>query len=142
VSKSRISLRTPSCKIPTSLTDDGCSAQAQVLNALTALTLLLCYLVRSFTAKGIYLKKGRSGLNLNRRSISVLEAVMSVTFSYLVRWPNKEYYNYPFYISDLIWLYMYVTCILCVLLHFLWFIICEKKIYYMYFNYYVTRKVE
>ena len=71
------------------------------LNALTAFTLLLCYLVRSFTAKGMYLKKGRSGF----------EPEMLVTFSYLVRWPNKEYYNYPSYISDLIWLCMYVTCI-------------------------------
>jgi hypothetical protein len=33
----------------------------KLLNALTALALLLCYLVRSFTAKVIYLKKVRSG---------------------------------------------------------------------------------
>jgi len=37
----------------------------KLLNALTALTLLLYYLVRSFTAKEVYLKKGRSGFELD-----------------------------------------------------------------------------
>jgi hypothetical protein len=33
----------------------------KLLNSLTALTFLLFQLVRSFTAKGIYLKEARSG---------------------------------------------------------------------------------
>jgi hypothetical protein len=34
VTKSRFSLRTPSCKTPTNLTVDGCSAQAQAFECL------------------------------------------------------------------------------------------------------------
>jgi len=45
----------------------------KLLNALTALPLLLLSLVRPFATKGIYLNKPVQGLNLNRRSISGLE---------------------------------------------------------------------
>jgi hypothetical protein len=49
-------------KIPTNLTVDGCCAQAQAFECLNVPhTLLLFYLVRSFRAKGIYLKEACSG---------------------------------------------------------------------------------
>jgi len=53
----------------------------KLLNALTALTLLLFQLVRSLTVKGTYVKKPVQGLNLDRRSISGLEPEMPVTHS-------------------------------------------------------------
>jgi hypothetical protein len=53
----------------------------KLLNALTSLTPLLSSLVRSFTAKGIYLHEPIQGLNLNLQSISGLEPKMPVTYS-------------------------------------------------------------
>jgi hypothetical protein len=76
-----ISLRTPSCKTPTNLTADGCPAQAQVLNDLTAVTPPVLTLVRSFTAKGMYFNEPVQGLNLNRWPIARLEPVIPVTES-------------------------------------------------------------
>jgi len=53
---------TPSCKTPTNLTVDGCSAQAPAFECLNGPhTLLLFSLVRSFTTKWIYLKEACSG---------------------------------------------------------------------------------
>ena len=49
------------CKTPPNLTVDGCSSQAQALEFLNGTHMLLLFcLVRSFTAKGIYLKEARS----------------------------------------------------------------------------------
>ena len=61
---------TPSCKIPTNLRADGCSAQAQASECLNGPhTLLLFSIVRSSRAKGFYLKKPLSEFELNDRSI-------------------------------------------------------------------------
>jgi hypothetical protein len=49
------------------------------LNALTAVTPPAVTLVRSFTAKGLYLHEPVQGLNLNRRSITRLETEMPIT---------------------------------------------------------------
>jgi hypothetical protein len=49
---------TASCKTPTNMTVDDVLPKLKLLNALTAYTLLFC-LVRSFTAKEIYLNKAR-----------------------------------------------------------------------------------
>jgi len=53
----------------------------KLLNVLTAFTLVLFQLVRSFTAKGTHVKKPVQCLNLNRWSISGLEPEMPVTHS-------------------------------------------------------------
>jgi hypothetical protein len=80
MSKSRISLRTPSCTTPTNLTVDGCSAQAQASECLNSPHKLLLFpLVRSFTARVVYLHEPVQGLNLSCRSISGLEPELPVT---------------------------------------------------------------
>jgi hypothetical protein len=71
VTKSWISLRTPSCKTTTTLTGDRCFAQAQVFECLNGShTLLLFPLVSLQPAQG---------LKLNRKSISELEPEMPLT---------------------------------------------------------------
>jgi hypothetical protein len=62
VTKSRVSLRAPSCKTLINLTVYGRSAQAQACECLNGChTLLLFYLVRSFIAKEMCLKEAHSG---------------------------------------------------------------------------------
>jgi hypothetical protein len=51
----------------------------KLLNALTAVTSPAVTLVRSFTAKGMYLHEPIQGLNLNRLAITRLETEMPVT---------------------------------------------------------------
>jgi len=77
VSKSRVSLRKPSCKTHTNLTVDGCSARAQAFECLNGLHISAVLPVRSFTAKGIYLKESRSGFE--PESISGLEPETPLT---------------------------------------------------------------
>jgi len=79
VSKSRVSLRKPSCKTHTSLTIDGCSARAQAFECLNGPHISAVFPVRSFTANGICVHEPVQGFNLNHRSISGLEPEMSVT---------------------------------------------------------------
>jgi hypothetical protein len=54
----------------------------KLLNALTAITPPAVTLVRSLTAKGMYLHEPVQGLNLNRQPITRLEPVMPVTILY------------------------------------------------------------
>jgi hypothetical protein len=53
----------------------------KLLNSLRHSHFLLCSLVRSFTAKGIYLHEPVQGLNLNNQSISGLEPETPVTLN-------------------------------------------------------------
>jgi hypothetical protein len=51
----------------------------KLLRALRPSHFLLCFPLRSFTVKGIFLHDPLKGLNLNRQSVSELEPEMPVT---------------------------------------------------------------
>jgi hypothetical protein len=65
----------------------------KLLNALTAVAPPAVTLVRSFTAKGMYLHEPVQGLNLNRRPITGLEPVMPVTTQNTLR-PILDNFQY------------------------------------------------
>ena len=79
--------QTLSCKTPTNLTVDGCSAQTEASECLNGTrTLLLFSLVMLFTAKR-NLSQGNpiQGLSLNHQSISGLEPERPVTVCAMIR---------------------------------------------------------